>query len=184
MPKGHFSEKYYPLCTVMSLCSFAGTAHLSVHTASRRLVGVGGGYFQVLLQVGLTSATSGVVCLSATFGPRRVPASRLPISAAAASPPFCVSTPLDQRSVHVALIMRCLPRGGGLFTPFLPFAVYVSSRCADLLTFVKDTECPRGVPSVYMSGGHPIVALASFSIRGCLALTFFRVWSGSVEKHW
>ena len=34
MPKGHFSEKYYPLCTVVSLCSFAGTAHLSVHTAS------------------------------------------------------------------------------------------------------------------------------------------------------
>ena len=34
MPKGHFSEKHYPLCTVMSLCSFAGTAHLSVHTAS------------------------------------------------------------------------------------------------------------------------------------------------------
>ena len=72
-------------------------------------------------------------------------ASRLPISAAAASPPFCVSTPLDQRSVHVALIMRCLPRGGFYSPPFLPFAVYVSSLCADLLTFVKDTECPRDI---------------------------------------
>ena len=145
MPKGHFSEKHYPLCTVMSLCSFAGTAHLSVHTASRRLVGVGGGYF--------SGSAPGRPLVSHLRGglPRRHlwPATRSCVSVANFGG-RCIPPLLCVNAIRSEISARCpyyevSSAWGVLFTPSLPFAVYVSSLCADLLTFVKDTECPRDI---------------------------------------